>query len=165
MTNSHVEPMDFRRALGGFATGVTVITTVTASGEIFGMTAISFNSVSLDPPLILFSLAKNADCYEAFRSSERFAVSILSSAQQQISTQFATKDIDKWDGVAFELGADGCPIIDGVLAAFECDVDTRHPGGDHDIYVGQVRHVHSSMADEASPLLFFRGAYAALSAR
>ena len=150
-----------REALGNFVTGVTVITT-RHDDELHGLTANSFSSVSLDPPLVLFSLSRNADCFAAFESSDHFAVNVLRSDQEALSNRFATKDIDKWSDVAWRPGEGGCPLLDGAIATFECRVTNRHEGGDHVIHVGKVvRFVHDG--DGASPLAFFRGRYAGVS--
>lgn len=158
-----IGPTELRRAFGDFATGVTIITTAVPNGEFFGMTANSFSSVSLEPPLVLFSLDRNADCYDAFESTDRFAINVLSAEQKEISTQFSTKDIDKWEGVKFTLGNSDCPLIEESLCVFECKIHARYPGGDHVIYVGKVEEMHAlEEVQERGPLLFFRGAYATL---
>ena len=158
-----IGPLQLRRALGGFATGVTIITTVAPNGEFFGMTANSFSSASLNPPLVLFSLDKSADCYNAFEGADKFAINVLCAEQQEISTRFSTKDIDKWEGLKFTLGDLGCPLIEKSLCAFECKIHARYPGGDHAIYVGEVEGVHAlEEARDRGPLLFFRGAYTTL---
>ena len=145
-----------REALGNFVTGVTVVTTRQA-GEIHGLTANSFSSVSLDPPLVLFSLSRTADCFDAFEHTEFFAISVLRSDQEALSNRFATKDIDKWGGVGWRPGQGGCPLLDGAIATFECRITSRHEGGDHVIYVGEVLEF-ASRAD-GEPLAFFRGRY------
>lgn len=146
-----------REALGNFVTGVTVITT-RRGGELHGLTANSFSSVSLDPPLVLFSLARAADCFDAFECTEAFAVNVLRSDQEELSSRFATKDVDKWTGVGWRPGTGGCPLLDGAVATFECRVAARHEGGDHVIYVGEV--VGFDHLPDARPLAFFRGRYA-----
>lgn len=149
-----------REALGSFVTGVTVITT-RHGGELHGLTANSFTSVSLDPPLVLFSLSRTADCFDAFEETNAFAVNILRSDQEDLSSRFATKDIDKWSGVAWRPGHGGCPLIDGAIATFECRITARHEGGDHILYVGEV--VRFAQYPEGAPLAFFRGRYAGVS--
>lgn len=147
-----------RETLGNFVTGVTVITT-RHDDELQGLTANSFSSVSLDPPLVLFSLSRTADCFAAFESSDHFAVNVLRSDQEALSNRFATKDIDKWSDVAWRSGEGGCPLLDGAIATFECRITNRHEGGDHVIYVGKVvKFAHHG--DGAAPLAFFRGRYA-----
>ena len=145
-----------REALGNFVTGVTVITTRNGD-ELHGLTANSFSSVSLDPPLVLFSLSCTADCFDAFASADYFAVNVLRSDQKALSNRFATKDIDKWTGVGWRPGPGGCPLLDGAIATFECRVTARHDGGDHVIYVGEVLAFAHGGDDE--PLAFFRGRY------
>ena len=145
-----------REALGNFVTGVTVITT-RHQGELHGLTANSFSSVSLDPPLVLFSLSRTAECFSAFESSNFFAVNVLRSDQDAVSNRFATKDIDKWSGIAWRAGLGDCPLIDGAIATFECRIEARHAGGDHVIYVGEV--VTFEQCRDSQPLAFFRGRY------
>ena len=149
-----------REALGNFVTGVTVITTRFGE-ELHGLTANSFSSVSLDPPLVLFSLSRTADCFAAFQASEHFAVNVLRLDQEPLSSRFATKDIDKWSGVGWTPGKGGCPLLDGAIATFECRVTARHEGGDHVIYVGEVLIFSQGCGGE--PLAFFRGGYTAVS--
>ena len=149
-----------REALGNFVTGVTVITT-RHDDELHGLTANSFSSVSLEPPLVLFSLSRTADCFAAFESTDFFAVNVLRSDQETLSSRFATKDIDKWSDVEWTPGEGGCPLLDGAIATFECRVTNRHDGGDHVIYVGKVvTFAHDG--DGAAPLAFFRGRYTAV---
>ena len=150
-----------REALGNFVTGVTVITT-RHDDELHGLTANSFSSVSLDPPLVLFSLSRTADCFAAFESADCFAVTVLRSDQEAMSTRFATKDADKWSDVAWRPGEVGCPLLDGAIATFECRVRARHEGGDHIIYVGEI--VTFDQGREGEPLAFFRGRYAGIDA-
>lgn len=149
-----------RDVLGHFATGVTLITTYDGR-EPHGLTANSFSSVSLEPPLALFSLARSADCFDAFQTAETFGVNVLGADQQALSSRFATKDADKWSGVAWELGPGGCPLlVEGAIATFECRQVARHDGGDHIIHVGEV--IEFEARSDGPPLLFFRGAYAGL---
>lgn len=145
-----------REALGNFVTGVTVITTRNEGG-LHGLTANSFSSVSLDPPLVLFSLSRTADCFDAFEGAEFFAINILRSDQEALSSRFATKEIDKWSGVGWRPGLGDCPLLDGAIATFECQVTARHEGGDHVIYVGEV--LGFAQYPEGAPLAFFRGRY------
>ena len=149
-----------REALGSFVTGVTVITARDAGGAPQGLTANSFSSVSLEPPLVLFSLARTADCFAAFESADAFGVNVLRSEQEALSGRFATKEAAKWDGVGWRPGYEGCPLLNEALATFECRVTARHEGGDHVIYVGEV--VRFAHEPQGEPLVFFRGRYAAL---
>jgi flavin reductase (DIM6/NTAB) family NADH-FMN oxidoreductase RutF len=148
---------EFRDALGWFATGVTVITTRSPEGDLVGFTANSFSSVSLDPPLVLFSLNRQAGCLSIFEGCAHFAVNILAEHQAALSSRFATASHDKWQGVAIETWEGGCPILADALANFECAVHAVHDGGDHRIFVGRVLRMRSS--GTGKPLLFSRGAY------
>jgi len=148
---------EFRDALGWFATGVTVITTRGADGDLVGFTANSFTSVSLDPPLVLFSLNRQAGCLPIFEGCAHFAVNILAEHQAALSSRFATASHEKWHGVAIDTWEGGCPILADALANFECAVHAVHDGGDHRIFLGRVLRMRSSEAGK--PLLFSRGAY------
>ena len=146
----------FREALGLFATGVTIITTIAADGSRVGITANSFSSVSLDPPLVLFSIARKAYSLSAFQQAGRFVINVLAADQAPLSNRFATPSSDKWQGIEHESWA-GCPIIPGSLAHFECRTQTMYDEGDHVIIVGRVvRLAHVGSGD---PLLFFHGLY------
>jgi flavin reductase (DIM6/NTAB) family NADH-FMN oxidoreductase RutF len=146
----------FRNALGSFATGITVVTSVGPDGEPLGFTANSFNSVSLEPPLVLFSLDRGAYSLKAFEAAGVFAINVLREDQQEVSTSFARALSNKWDGVPFETWETGCPIFTEALANFECETTSMHDGGDHVIFVGRVLALRTT---EGRPLLYFRGAY------
>ena len=147
----------FRNALGCFATGVTVVTTVTGDGDPIGLTANSFSSVSLDPPLVLWSLARSAASMAALSTGSHYAINILASNQKDLAERFATKDVDRWADVAFTEGLGGAPVLAGVAASFECFNRSRYDEGDHVIFVGEVeRCMHSP---GASPLLFHGGRF------
>lgn len=149
----------FRAALGNFATGITVITTRTASGEYVGLTANSFNSVSLDPPLILWSLSLYSPTLPAFQRCSYYAVNILAADQIELSNRFAASEDDKFSGLEIRLGLGGAPLLSGCCAWFECRNEARHAGGDHLIFVGLVeRFSHSDRA----PLIYHRGKYCVL---
>ncbi len=150
----------FRDALGCFGTGVTVVTTLGRENEPVGITASSFNSVSLDPPLVLFSLDRGANSLPAFLASPHFAVNVLGESQADLSRRFATPETDKWNGIAFETWDTGCPILADTLASFECRVRNTYDGGDHIIFVGEVTRMRSTA--DGRPLLFFRGRYCGL---
>lgn len=150
----------FRKALGLFVTGVTVITTRTAEGEPVGVTANSFNSVSMTPPLILWSLGRASRSLEAFETTDHFAVHILRSDQRDISNQFARSGADKFEGVPYVTGQSGIPLLTDCAARFECSVYDRHDGGDHIIFIGEVLSILSD--HDAAPLLYHGGRYAAL---
>ncbi len=146
----------FRSALGSFATGITIVTSIGPDGEPLGFTANSFNSVSLDPPLVLFSLDRSAFSLKAFESAGFFAINVLREDQQEVSTAFARALSNKWDSVSFEVWETGCPILGDALANFECETTTMHDGGDHVIFVGRVLALRTG---EGRPLLYYRGAY------
>ena len=133
-----LDPRAFRTALGSFVTGVTIVTTCDAAGVDTGLTANSFNSVSLDPPLILWSLALNATTLPAFRQAEWWAVHILAAEQEALSGQFASKGTDRFEGVALSRGPGGIPLLEGCAARFICRTAFEYEGGDHAIFVGQV---------------------------
>jgi flavin reductase (DIM6/NTAB) family NADH-FMN oxidoreductase RutF len=147
----------FRRALGTFATGITVVTSVAEDGELLGFTANSFNSVSMNPPLVLFSLNRNAYSLRAFEAAGVFAINVLSQDQEKTSVAFARALASKWDGVAYETWGTGCPILSGALANFECETVSMHDGGDHVIFVGRVLRLQAS--EDGKPLIYFRGCY------
>jgi flavin reductase (DIM6/NTAB) family NADH-FMN oxidoreductase RutF len=148
---------EFRDTLGSFATGVTVVTALAPSGEWIGLTVSSFNSVSLNPPLILWSLSADSPNLEAFRSATRYAVNVLSADQQEISNRFAARRGDRFADVLVRVGRGGVPLIEGCCAAFECVNETQYPGGDHVIFVGRVERY---MQGEAKlPLIFHGGRY------
>lgn len=146
---------EFRDTLGQFATGVTVMTTVSPEGHRVGITASSFNSLSLDPPLILWSLARQAASFTAFQVGAAFAVNVLSAPQENLALQFARVGGGKFEGVALHPGLDEVPLISGCTVYFECLVEARYPGGDHDIIVGRVRRIFNV---GKAPLLFHCGA-------
>jgi len=151
---------DFRTALGHFATGVCIVTAPAPEpGRYAGITVNSFASVSLEPPLVLFSLARSARSFTAFQAADHFAVNVLAAEQQQLSRVFARSTDDKWEGVAFELWDHDCPILPGGVASFECRKHAVHDGGDHLIYVGFVEHM--SFDSEREPLLYLHGGYGA----
>lgn len=147
---------ELRRALGSFATGVAVITTRNRAGKIEGLTANSFSSVSLDPPLVLWSLRTNAASLDSFIDAGWFAVNVLAAPQQHLSRHFATPAADKFGGLDYMHGLGGCPVLADTLARFECSVFSTVPAGDHVIFIG---HVRRASYREGSPLLFSGGAY------
>jgi flavin reductase (DIM6/NTAB) family NADH-FMN oxidoreductase RutF len=150
-------PTEFRKALSMFATGVTIVTARSAQGKLIGLTANSFNSVSLTPPLVLWSLARAAGSMVAFSTGSHYAINILSADQQDLARQFAARDGDRFAGVAFVEGACGAPLLDGAAATFECFNRSRYEEGDHVIFVGEVeRCAHRA---GASPLLFHGGKF------
>ncbi|WP_194712753.1 flavin reductase family protein [Noviherbaspirillum soli] len=128
----------FRQALSQFATGVTVITTRTDSGAFIGLTASSFNSVSLSPPLVLWSLSNEASTLPAFTDNSHYVINVLSASQAHLAEQFARRGANRFQGVDFSLSRTGLPILKGVSAWFECHNRSRYPEGDHVIFVGEV---------------------------
>lgn len=156
-----ISPAAFRDALGLFPTGVVVVTARSPSGDLFGVTVNSFNSVSLDPPLILFSLSRNLLSLQLFLSAEAFAISILQHGQSNLSVQFSRASGDKWRNVEHRAGRTGSPVIERALAVIECVPYANYEAGDHVIVVGRVIHVETNPHDE--PLVFFRGNYSTVS--
>ena len=148
---------DFRAALGMFATGVTIVTALDPDGQPIGLTANSFNSVSMEPPLVLWSLSRHAGSMPAFRRGSHYAINILSAEQKALAERFASKDIERFVGVAHRAGASGVPLIDGAAAVFECFNRSRYEEGDHVIFVGEVEHC--AWRKGAKPLLFHGGRY------
>ncbi|MBE0506400.1 MAG: flavin reductase [Marinospirillum sp.] len=161
MTNQITEfdPKAFRRALGNFATGVTVITATTPEGEKTGVTANSFNSVSLEPPLILWSIDKRSGSCAIFEKASHFAVNILAADQIDLSNHFARPSDDKFAGVDYQTGLGGAPLLPDCAACFQCESYQTVDGGDHWILIGKV--VGFEDAGRA-PLVYHQGSYAAV---
>lgn len=152
-----IDPIALRRAFGTFVTGITVLTTRDADGQCRGMTANSFTSVSLDPPLLLVCVGKSAHSYAVFRSSASFAVNVLHESQTEVSRLFASKSPDKFDRVSHDKVHTGAPILTDCLTWFDCTVHSCVDAGDHAILIGQVRAFGTTTAP---PLAFCRGQYA-----
>jgi 3-hydroxy-9,10-secoandrosta-1,3,5(10)-triene-9,17-dione monooxygenase reductase component len=146
----------FRNALGAFATGVTIVTARSPDGADVGVTANSFNSVSLDPPMILWSLAKTSTSFDAFMVAEYFAVHVLAMNQEALSGRFAKSNTDKFSGLTVERGRGAIPLLPGCAARFQCRAAYRHEGGDHIILVGEVEDFDH---DGHAPLAFHGGRY------
>jgi flavin reductase (DIM6/NTAB) family NADH-FMN oxidoreductase RutF len=155
-----IDPRAFRRALGQFATGVAVITAQAVDGSAVGLTMSSFNSVSVDPPLVLFSIDRKSFSLKTMIEAKGYAVNILGRDQEHLSNQFARSLGDKWSAVEHTLGEKAAPLLAGALAHFECAPYAHYDGGDHVIFVGRV--VGFSAYPQAEPLIFFRGAYHSL---
>ncbi len=132
------DQLAFKKALGQFATGVTVITTRAASGQLIGITASSFNSVSLTPPLVLWSLATRSASMPVFQANSHYVVNVLAASQLDLCKRFATVKGDRFEGVSHAAGDSGMPVLDGALAWFECHNRSRYEEGDHVIFVGEV---------------------------
>jgi len=148
---------ELRNALGRYATGVCVISTVTDTGQPVGMTANSFSSVSLDPPLVLWSLQNDSEVYDIFSRPRFFAINILAREHEAHSNQYARKGQHEMDAAHYRLGKHGSPLIHDALVSFECELEATHEGGDHLIIVGRIRDLHES--PDGEPLLFFSGGY------
>ncbi|MFA3789942.1 flavin reductase [Aliiglaciecola sp. SL4] len=158
MTTTKFDKRDFRTALGQFPTGVTVITTVDDNGAPIGCTASSFNSVSIDPALVLWSIDKGAFSKSIFANAEYFAINVLSENQVETSNKFAGRGEDKFKDVSFTEGLGGAPLLEGCGAQFECKTWNVYEGGDHLIIVGEVLKYNHD--DSLTPLAFSRGSYA-----
>jgi len=157
-----IEKLSFRKALGTFATGVTIVTTRDDGGNDVGLTANSFNAVSLDPPLVLWSLAKTSLSLAAFTGSSHFAVHILAANQVELSNQFARRGENKFAALALERGENQIPLLTDCTARFQCRTAYRYEGGDHIIFVGEVT---SFDHNELAPLVFHGGEYAVTTRR
>jgi flavin reductase (DIM6/NTAB) family NADH-FMN oxidoreductase RutF/DNA-binding IclR family transcriptional regulator len=156
---SYLESFDqrqLRNVFGTFPTGVTVVTTSDRDGRPCGVTANSFSSVSLDPPLVLWSQAVSSKSFAAFNESDCFAVNILAEEQVAISNQFAKSGVDKFAGVPYSEGLEALPVIEGVAAHLECRKVATYPGGDHVVYIGKVERIGYS---HRRPLAFSSGRY------
>lgn len=152
-----IEPRALRNAFGRFATGVTVVTTRGPGGKPEGMTANSFASVSLDPPLLLWCIREQAASRPAFDAATHFAVHVLRASQRPLAERFARPSPDKFAGLEWAEGKGGAPLIQGCLARFQCAVEARHPGGDHTIMVGRVLAMEE---EPGEPLLYIAGGFA-----
>jgi flavin reductase (DIM6/NTAB) family NADH-FMN oxidoreductase RutF len=148
---------DFRAALAMFATGVTIVTACDPRGEPIGLTANSFNSVSIDPPLVLWSLSRQAGSMPAFERGSHYAINILAADQHALAERFARKDVNRFDGVDFQPGTKSVPLLDGAAATFECFNRSRYEEGDHVIFVGEVERC--MRREGAHPLIFHGGRY------
>ena len=148
---------EFRSALGMFATGVTIVTARTADGDLVGLTANSFNSVSLEPPLVLWSLSRSAASMVALSTGSHYAINILAADQKELAERFAGKREDRWEGVEFTDGLSGAPLLAGAAATFECFNRSRYEEGDHVIFVGEVEFCEQRPG--VSPLLFHGGKF------
>lgn len=156
LTGMPFDSNEFRRALSCFATGVAVVTTIDDAGNPVGITVNSFNSVSLDPPLVLWSIDLQSSSYEAFMAANHFAVNVLSYEQRPLAEQFAQVGGDKFADLTCRSGLGGVPILPDFAACFECETASRFDGGDHKIIVGRVLACEDH---ESDPLIFYRGRY------
>lgn len=154
--NSSIDPRDFRSALGMFATGVTIITASGQDGKPIGLTCNSFASVSLNPPLVLWSLVIYSPNVSVFQNASHFAVNVLGASQQALANQFAKSSDDKFAGVPWKPGLGNAPLLSDTVAAFQCRSADRYYGGDHVIFLGAVE---AYTYNRSEPLLFARGGY------
>lgn len=152
-----LEPLQLRQVFGQFATGVTIVTTGSDTGEAVGMTVSSFNTVSLDPPLILWCIDKKTGCFDAFDRCKHFAIHVLSEQQDELSSLFARRGVDKFSGLGYHMNEYGVPLLHEYCARLQCTLTARHEGGDHLIMVGRVDAMHTQ---DRAPLIFHRGHYA-----
>lgn len=150
----------FRNALGTFPTGVCVVTARTPDGEDIGMTMSSFNSLSLQPPLVLFSIGRQSHSLAQWRRAEGYAINVLADSQKEISGRFARPLGNKWAALEFDRGHAGAPLLRGVIARFECRVFSHHDGGDHMLFIAEV--VRHQVFPNRAPLLSYRGNYGAV---
>lgn len=142
--------------MGRFATGVTVVTTRTPDGKFEGVTANSFSTVSLDPPLVLWSLGRTSASFNSFHTASHFTINVLGLHQIALSQHFSTPRLDKLSGIEHRIGHGGCPVLSGTIAHFECKTESVVDGGDHVIFIGRV--LDASFHD-GEPLVFAKGAY------
>lgn len=156
MNTSTIDPKELRKAFGTYVTGVTVVTTLDSKGEPRGLTANSFTSVSMDPPLVMFCIDHKAASYPIFRDSAGFVVNILSEQQKSVSNLFASKSSDKFDAVETHPGCTGAPILEGALSWFDCTSFNQVEAGDHLILIGEVKDFNHS---QGTPLGYGGGNY------
>lgn len=167
MSEAHIDTRELRNAFGCFATGITVVTALDKKGGAVGITANSFSSVSLDPPLVLWCVDRRSTTFNVFISSPHFVVSVLGASSAPVASRFAMKGghhVEDIDTVPTEIGP---PAFADSLAVFECDAHARHEGGDHVIVVGKVRrftHIPDANRNGHGPLLFYRGRFGKLTA-
>jgi len=163
LPSTAIEPLSFREALGHYASGITVITSH-LDNEPIGFTCQSFYSVSMNPPLVSFSVMSSSASYPRIRQAGRFAVNILSGEQAKLSNQFARRGTDKWHGVEWQESPLGNPIIAGSLYWLDCEIHAEHAAGDHLIVIGEVKALNLQEAAATQPLLYFKGQYCNLAA-
>jgi flavin reductase (DIM6/NTAB) family NADH-FMN oxidoreductase RutF len=154
-----IEKTEFRRALGHFASAVTVVTTRLQDGQPAGITVTAFSSLSLEPPLVLICIDKRARIHDHLKRGGYFAVNILHADQESVSRRFASSEPDQFREIGYSIGGTGTPLVNGAITVVECRIVDLLAGGDHTIFVGEVEEAH---VREGKPLLYFRGGYAAL---
>ncbi|KGE03486.1 flavin reductase family protein [Pseudohaliea rubra] len=155
-----LDPRALRNTLGNFATGVCLVTALDGELQPQALTVNSFSSVSLDPPLVLWSLQNNSEAYDIFATPQHYAINVLAAEQELLSTRYAQSGAHLLDPAHFTPGENGAPVITGALAVFECQLAATHEGGDHTIIVGRVARFAADTTRE--PLVFYRGGYRAL---
>ena len=155
-----IGPDEFRRVLGHFATGVTIVTTCDSDARPSGLTVSAFASLSLDPPLVLVCVDHKSQTYPALRERGRFAVNVLSTGQEALSRRFASTQLDKFDGLPYRISELGLPLLASALVHLECVTVSTHVEGDHTIFVGRVERTG---VNDGDPLLYYRGRYTQLS--
>ncbi len=153
----NLKPELLRETLGLFPTGIAVVTAKAADGALYGVTVNSFSSVSLDPPLVLFSRARRLHTLAALLSAGAFAIHFLREDQQHLSARFAKPSSNKWEGLRRRAGVTGSPVLEPALALLECCLYAQYDGGDHVILVGRITHIEKDTG--GNPLVFFRGRY------
>ena len=149
-----VDPLELRNAMGSFLTGVTIVTAKTLDGEPYGLTVNSFNSVSLDPPLVLWSLDNGTGKADLFRQAGGFTVNVMGAASTDLIWLFAKQNTERFSETKWHLGKSAQPVLDDALVSFECRLWAEYPGGDHAIFVGEVVNISSQDGD---PAAFFKG--------
>lgn len=155
MTSPAIEPRALRQVLGRFATGVTIVTCIDAGGERVGLTANSFNALSLEPPLVLWSLRCASPSLAAFQAAKHFAINVLAESQVELSRHFASRVPDKFAEGVWSPGAGGAPVLTGAAAVLECETAQTIDAGDHRLFIGRVLRI----ADLATPPLLFHGGH------
>lgn len=154
-----MDQREFRTTLGHFPTGVAVVTTHDTNFGPVGATVSSFNAVSLEPALVLFSIGKTSPCHSSFGAADGIAIHVLAHDQHELSTRFARGGTEKWAGLDYARGESGSPLLSDALAIFECRPYASYDGGDHTIFVVEVQSLRSR---DGEPLVFCRGSYRAL---
>jgi len=157
---SDLSPDNFRKACGYWATGVSIVTTRDVDHTPYGLTMNAVTSLSLTPALFVICVDNKSDTLEPMKRSGVFCINVLSSGQQDLSNRFAKKNPNKFEEVGFERGITGSPMLEGRLMAIDCQVTAVHPGGDHHLFVGEVRGITLPATEALQPLLYYRGRYA-----
>ncbi|CAE6701284.1 flavin reductase family protein [Paraburkholderia nemoris] len=156
------DPRALRNALGNFATGITIVTARNADGSAIGLTVNSFNSVSLEPPLIIWSLSQTSSRFDAFQRAAHYAVHVLASDQIELAQRFATSGVDKFLGLRTSSGLGGVPLLENCCAWFECRNESRLEAGDHRLFIGAVERFATA---QRKPLIYHGGCYRELGAQ